>query len=755
MPSTPSRSTPSSPEPIYSHATRRDAGSHHRSNRSSSDRLSKRIASMLLYDERETNDLRRMLLSVTEELKQESQRADENERRAREAIQRFRAINEARVAAQQDAARANEELRLYKLQLEYAQKEIFKAQDILESLEAQRHDAETSAAKARNVARKLREESLVDLAREEGRRFGLQEALARARRLGSEQARSTSDRRDSRPVPNNLSHPDDQDEVGSFLRAGTPAAVEPPLDPIEETMLSFPPSPPAVRSSNPQVLSHPEPVLPPPSDIRPIVVRNTPSPSPHPESIIPPDGFIPHAASDSTIRLPPPHEMVRAISPTSPTLNRQASTESEPLMVRIAEVRRDVVPLEPESPGSTTISQFELVSEPNGSISRPSRKKRRSLSVIPESVSGDNTPAGGSRSISMDRGSPQVSPASVSHAVAQSPVPTSTSPTFIRASVGDGSHDPNHYVYHRPSYASTSSSSVHQTPVRSIRSLGRMSSLSSVLEIPIDIVPPSRSQSQTPQATPHAPPGGGFLSAEDAAYRPISPTISSSVLDPSTSQVVRQDSSAGPTGAPSVIPLTDGQLPPGFVPMNVPSSSQPPPSRRTPGPPYSAPVVPIPTNAAVMSPRMSAQTEPHPLYSVPVPDASSSSGRLSSHNPVRIPVTSTTADSSVMVPPASLFSQPNEPSSSETDEDDAVASSLASSNDTLSTPPPSRKKHVKKSRRPAYDAAPTTPGLAYPSSPLLHANTLAATGQPGTSAGQMRGGSAGMTPGSRHKNLRH
>ena len=372
---------------------------------------------MLLYDERETTELRRMLLSVTEELKQESQRADENDRRAREAIQRFRAINEARVAAQQDAARANEELRLYKLQLGYAQKEVFRAQEILDSLEAQRHDAEASAAKARNVARKLREESLVDLAREEGRRLGLQEGLTRARRLGSEQARSTSDGRDSRPVPNNPSRPDDQDEVGSFHRTGTPAVVEPPLDPIGETMLNFPPSPPAVRSPNPHVLSHPEPVPSPPSDIQPIVVRNTPSPSHHPESIIPPEGFIPHAASDSTIRLPPPHEMVRAVSPTSPSLNRQASMESEPLMVRIAEVRQDVVPLEPESPGSTTISQFELVSEPNGSISRQSRRKRRSLSVIPEAVSGDNTPAGGSRSISMDRGSPQVSPASVSRAV--------------------------------------------------------------------------------------------------------------------------------------------------------------------------------------------------------------------------------------------------------------------------------------------------------------------------------------------------
>jgi len=364
---------------------------------------------MLLLDERETNDLRRMLLSVTEQLKQESQRADDNERRAREAIQRYRAINDARAAAQEDAARANEELRLYKLQLDYAQKEIFKAQEILDSLEVQRRDAETSAANARNVARKLREDSLVDLAREEGRRLGLQEGFSRGRRLASEQARSTTDRRDSRSVPNDPPQADErEDDVRSFTRTRTPAVVEQSLDPIGETMLNFPPSPPAVTSPN-------RAVPPPQGDIRPIVVHNTLSPPHHPETIIPPDGFIPRAENDSTIRLPPPHEMARAVSPTSPTLVRQASMESQPLMIRNPDTRHEIVPLEPESPGSTTISQFELVSEPNGSVSRQSRRKRRSLSVIPEVVSAENTPSGNPRSISGDSGSRPASSPSVSH----------------------------------------------------------------------------------------------------------------------------------------------------------------------------------------------------------------------------------------------------------------------------------------------------------------------------------------------------
>jgi hypothetical protein len=416
MPSTPSRSISSSPEPIYTPAARRDSGSHRHSHRHSSDRLSKtRISSILLYDERESNELRRMLLSVTEQLKQESQRADDNERRAREAIQRFRAINDARTAAQQDAARANEELRMYKLQLEYAQKEIYKAQEILESLENQRHDAEASAAKARNVARKLREDSIVDLAREEGRRLGLQEGLARSRRLGSEQARSTLDQRDSRPVPQgNPSHVDDrEDDLRSFTHTRTPAVAEPPLEPIGETMLNFPPSPRTASVPHPEVLPHSEPAPTPPPNIQPTVARDTPSPSRRPRSVIPQDGFIPHVGNDSTIRLPPPFEMAPPVVSHSSSFDRTPTsmgTES-PLMVRDPGVRHDIVTLEPESPGSTTISQFELVSEPNGSVSRQSRRKRRSLSVIPEAVSGENTPAGEVRSIPTDRGSP----ASVSH----------------------------------------------------------------------------------------------------------------------------------------------------------------------------------------------------------------------------------------------------------------------------------------------------------------------------------------------------
>ncbi|KAH9049084.1 hypothetical protein EDB84DRAFT_1657628 [Lactarius hengduanensis] len=693
--------------------------------RHSSDRMSNksRVMSMLLYDEHETNDLRRALLSVTEQLKQESQRADENERRAREAIQRFKAINEARLSAQQDASRAKEELGLYKIQLEHAQQEIFKAQDILDSLESQRHDAEASAAKARNVARKLKEETLVDLAREEGRRIGLQEGISRGRRLGVEHARSPLDRRESRLVPSapsldniNVVH---EEDVRSTVTGSPPAPS--PLDPIGETMLNFSPSP-SPTLPNTEINTNPAPV--------PVVVRNTPSPSHHPENIIPPEGFIPLADNESIIRLPPPYEMVPTVAPSSPV----SPVDTEPLMVPNPGVRPDY--FEPESPGSTTISQFELVSEPSGSIPRPSRKYRPSLSVIDGSVSGNNTPADRARSISVDPAPRTPSSASVPRG--QSPVlaPVSPQPAF-RMSVTDASSDPhqNHYVYRRPSFASSSSSSAgvaDRTPVGPTRSLHRMTSSSSVPDITIQ--PPSRPQSQTPQATPLAP-HGVFLSADDAANRPISPVVSPTVL-------------AAPSSPKT--PLVHHDLPPGFVPHFVSSPSQSLPSRAVPVT-HVAPAGP--PGGVVASPKLPTQTA---LYGVPVPDASSSSGRHSLYHPMRIPVTSTTADSSVMVPPPSIFSQPPEPSSSETtEEDEAVASSIASSNDTLTTPPPSRKRAKAKAKRPTYDAAPTPAGQEYPTTPLMRGSALAPSGPSVAPTGNGRGGSAGMTPAARPRSLRH
>jgi hypothetical protein len=88
------------------------------------------------------------------------------------------------MAAKLDASRAREELALYKLQLNAAQKEILHAQEALSEVEAQRNEAEASAAKARSKAREISERHVVLVAHEEGRRLGFEEGLRRGRQIG-------------------------------------------------------------------------------------------------------------------------------------------------------------------------------------------------------------------------------------------------------------------------------------------------------------------------------------------------------------------------------------------------------------------------------------------------------------------------------------------------------------------------------------------------------------------------------------------
>lgn len=129
------------------------------------------------------------LLKLTfAKLDEESQRATDAERRAAECLVRARAAIDARAQADADASAARTELAMYKLQLDQAQREVFRAQDMLTGLEARRHDAEEDAARARSVARKLQEERAIDAAREEGKEQGWRDGLRRGMLLGRQEA---------------------------------------------------------------------------------------------------------------------------------------------------------------------------------------------------------------------------------------------------------------------------------------------------------------------------------------------------------------------------------------------------------------------------------------------------------------------------------------------------------------------------------------------------------------------------------------
>ena len=179
----------------------RGSGSNHRSVPAPSSRLSlpsksplppsssrRVLAHVLARKERDTQQMQQLLKITFAKLDEESQRATDAERRATECLVRARSAIDARAQADADAAAARTELAMYKMQLEQAQREVSRAQELLDGLEARRHEAEEDAARARSVARKLQEERAIESAREEGKQQGWHEGLRRGMLLGRREA---------------------------------------------------------------------------------------------------------------------------------------------------------------------------------------------------------------------------------------------------------------------------------------------------------------------------------------------------------------------------------------------------------------------------------------------------------------------------------------------------------------------------------------------------------------------------------------
>lgn len=181
-----------------------------------------------------------LLILTSERLDKETRRANDAERRTLEAITLARSENEAKLIAQRDATRANEELKLYKLQYDNAQKEIFKAQELIDQIEAERQEAEAAAARARSTARKLKEQNLIIMAREEGRQVGYQEGLATGRMMAYEERTRAGDSTDEpdfddevilQERPSNIRLRSSTPGTGSRPSSRPPGARQPPPTP--------------------------------------------------------------------------------------------------------------------------------------------------------------------------------------------------------------------------------------------------------------------------------------------------------------------------------------------------------------------------------------------------------------------------------------------------------------------------------------------------------------------------------------------
>ncbi|KAG2036710.1 hypothetical protein BDR03DRAFT_959204 [Suillus americanus] len=402
---------------------------------------------LLVNEEYEAKQTRKVLYTALDRLDAESRRAEEAEVQLAETLERTRSINEARVAAQQEATRAQEELRLYKLQLDNAQREILRAQDVLGVIEAQRDDAEAAAADARSKARRLNEERLIELAREEGRRLGYEEGIRRGRNMGYREGRITDGRSQMReaavvtldrpldareeadvasvvlpsqpapaiPMPESRAAPEvlrvsspvstslggrrdsrsrRDSESDSASRMSIPRAPDPIVMPV---MVEHPRprTDTSVTSQSSRSHSHPQPW--PMSDrssarspsTKPVSVQNSAPSVQHSEFQIPPEGYVPTLGKDHRISLPPPHEFSRNISSPSPS-QPVAGPSSDSVGTFDYPPRR----ASPESQASTkmsmsqssTISALDIIGLPN-MTSRDKRRERNGLSIIHEDAS--------------------------------------------------------------------------------------------------------------------------------------------------------------------------------------------------------------------------------------------------------------------------------------------------------------------------------------------------------------------------------
>ncbi|KAF8872611.1 hypothetical protein CPB84DRAFT_1799127, partial [Gymnopilus junonius] len=312
-----------------------------------------------------------MLAITTERLSHETIRANEAEKQAAET-------HEENIRMEKDLRRAQTELGLYKIQLDVAQKEIFKAQEIVDKLERQRAAAEEEAARSRDKVHKLSEARAVEHAMQEARWLGFEEGLKQGRqdvdRQPSHRSRRSEDvSRYSYPYEDVVKSPSTiklsarhlssksyseysvrsteiapraapstqtrqrhsfsaapppvqrTPDVGTYSQLlprptiTTPMPVEVPStqpQPAPAMPPQQPPNPIHDHSKHPETINVQDPNAP----IHPVSIRNMTPSIRHERIVLPPDNYIPTMGPDSLITLPPPHELSQPVAPEAPPI---------------------------------------------------------------------------------------------------------------------------------------------------------------------------------------------------------------------------------------------------------------------------------------------------------------------------------------------------------------------------------------------------------------------------------------------------
>ncbi|KAJ7128966.1 hypothetical protein C8R43DRAFT_687916 [Mycena crocata] len=331
------------------------------------------LATLLRLEHSEHLEVKRELSQLTERLRLETLRADEAESRVIEVTERLKRVNEARLIAVGEAARANESLGLYKFQLETAQNEIHRAQSVFNIVEKERYQAELAGARTRTAARRLKEQHKIHVAKEEGRRIGIKEGIE-AGRLGvfgdEPDALAPSDLGGSQIDDYENFDDEELSSLGDFAGGEFDSPSPPPRSAsilpetnVRNTPVPVPIPPPVLP---PLPVPAPGATAPSPSlyepfhDIHPVPFHNEPPHPRHEHIDVPPDGFIPQTGPDSLPQVPPPHEFSRQQEP-NPRRNG-ASVVEEPVIAPSA-FARAMSPRQPNDRRSPSVRAQSIRAE--------------------------------------------------------------------------------------------------------------------------------------------------------------------------------------------------------------------------------------------------------------------------------------------------------------------------------------------------------------------------------------------------------
>lgn len=161
-----------------SHSSKRTrtTSSARRSRKSSS--AARDLVRALLIEKIDADDsTQAQLARAYDILRAESQRAANAERLALETAERLKGVSSARAQALQDAARAQAELRAYKLQFENAQQQLRTANDLVAQSDVEREQAVQTVARMKRAVEKYKAGELRRRAMEQGRLEGREEAF--------------------------------------------------------------------------------------------------------------------------------------------------------------------------------------------------------------------------------------------------------------------------------------------------------------------------------------------------------------------------------------------------------------------------------------------------------------------------------------------------------------------------------------------------------------------------------------------------